>query len=78
MILTNGSLNSSAGGFGGKQGWEARTYIMNTFKCGDHGVYVAGAFDAPIDSTIGHFSKHLEETLVSVGHIIAVGAKNTF
>lgn len=56
---------------------------MNTFKCGDHGVYVAGAFDAPIDSTIGHFSKHLEETVVSAGHIsrmpfIAVGAKNTF
>lgn len=36
-----------------------RAYIMNTFKCWDHGVDVSGALDASIHSSISHLSYHL-------------------
>jgi hypothetical protein len=38
---------------------------MYAFKGSDHGVDVASALHGPVDTTIGHLHKHLEEPLNS-------------
>jgi hypothetical protein len=35
------------------------TYIVYAFKGGDHGIDVASALHGPVQTTIGHFHKHL-------------------
>ena len=37
-------------------------YIMNTFKSRNHGIDTSSALDTSINSTIGHFSKHLKKS----------------
>ena len=41
-------------------GWQ-RTYIVNTFEGRNHGVDVASALHAAIDTAIGHLNEHLEQ-----------------
>jgi hypothetical protein len=38
-----------------------RTYIVNTFEGRYHGVDVASALHAAIDTAIGHLNEHLEQ-----------------
>lgn len=36
------------------------TYIMDTFKCWDHGINVSSAFDASVDSSVSDLRNHLK------------------
>lgn len=47
---------------------------MNTFKCLDHGVDVASAFNAAVNSAIGHLSKYLNyhNTLYQYNQVIQI------
>lgn len=37
-----------------------KNYIVDTFKCGNHGTDASCTLDASVDSSAGHFSKHLQ------------------
>jgi hypothetical protein len=37
-------------------------YIMNTFECRNHGIDTSSTLDTSVNSTIGHFSKHLKKS----------------
>lgn len=36
------------------------SYIVDAFECGDHGIDIPRALHAPVDTSTGHFSNHLE------------------
>ena len=49
----------------------SRTYIVNAFKGGYHGVDVTRALHGSVDSTVCHLDKHLEHnSTVSIWHSI--------
>lgn len=51
-----------------------RTYVVNTFEGRYHGVHVAGALHAAVDTTIGQLNQYLLHWLVVVLRVNEISA----